>query len=110
MARISGVAARAQKELDIARTETKSLTNVVSGLPGEAGCAGSPVGASAATTHPRSLARRTTAGDPDQVQADPTPPAEPPGGGPSASAPSLTAPSHHSAGRRNERVPPGQWQ
>ena len=34
-----------------------------------------------------------------------------PGGGPrsrpSASAPSLTAPSHHSAGRRNERVPPG---
>ena len=38
-----------------------------------------PVGASAATTHPWSLARRMTAGDPDQVQADPTPPAEPPG-------------------------------
>ena len=36
-----------------------------------------PVGASAATTHPWSLARRTTAGEPDQVQADPTPPAEP---------------------------------
>ena len=35
--------------------------------------------ASAATTHPWSLARRTTAGDPDQVQADPTPPAEPQG-------------------------------
>ena len=32
MARISRVAARAQKELDIARAETKSLTNVVSGL------------------------------------------------------------------------------
>ena len=32
MARISGVAARAQKVLDIARAETKSLTNVVSGL------------------------------------------------------------------------------
>ena len=32
MARISGVAARAQKDLDIARAETKSLTNVVSGL------------------------------------------------------------------------------
>ena len=31
-ARISRVAARAQKELDIARAETKSLTNVVSGL------------------------------------------------------------------------------
>ena len=32
MARISTVAARAQKDLDIARAETKSLTNVVSGL------------------------------------------------------------------------------
>ena len=32
MARISRVAARARKELDIARAETKSLTNVVSGL------------------------------------------------------------------------------
>ena len=32
IARISRVAARAQKELDIARAETKSLTNVVSGL------------------------------------------------------------------------------
>ena len=32
MARISRVAGRAQKELDIARAETKSLTNVVSGL------------------------------------------------------------------------------
>ena len=42
MARISTVAARAQKDLDIARAETKSLTNVVSGLQGEAGCAGSP--------------------------------------------------------------------
>ena len=29
------------------------------------------MGAPAATTHPWSLARRTTAGDPDQVQADP---------------------------------------
>ena len=37
------------------------------------------MGASAATTHPWSPARRTTAGDLDQVQAEPTPPAEPPG-------------------------------
>ena len=49
------------------------------------------MGASAATTHPWSLARRTTAGDPDQVQADPTPPAEPPGVAP-APVPPLSAP------------------
>ena len=64
------------------------------------------MGASAAITHPWSLARRTTAGDPDQVQADPTPPAEPPGVAP-APVPPLSAPSHHGAGRRKERVPPG---
>ena len=50
-----------------------------------------PVGESAATTHPWSLARRTTAGDPDQVQADPTPPAEPPGVAP-APVPPLSPP------------------
>ena len=50
-----------------------------------------PVGASAATTHPWSLARWTTAGDLDQVQADPAPPAEPPGVA-RASVPPLSAP------------------
>ena len=49
------------------------------------------MGASAATTHPWSLARRTTAEDPDQVQADPTPPAEPPGVAP-APVPPLSPP------------------
>ena len=49
------------------------------------------MGASAATTDPWSLARRTTAGDPDQVQADPTPPAEPPGVAP-APVPPLSSP------------------
>ena len=47
--------------------------------------------ASAATTHPWSLASRTTAGDLDQVQAEPTPPAEPPGVAP-APVPPLSAP------------------
>ena len=47
------------------------------------------MGASAATTHPWSLASQTTTGDPDQVQADPTPPAEPPGVAP-APVPLLT--------------------
>ena len=50
-----------------------------------------PVGAWAATTHPWSLARRTTAGDPDQVQADPTPLAEPQGVAP-APVPPLSPP------------------
>ena len=49
------------------------------------------MGASAATTHPWSLARRTTAGDLDQVQAEPRPPAEPPGVAP-APVPPLSAP------------------
>ena len=90
MARISRVAARAQKELDIARAQTKSLTNVFSGLQQRLDAL-EPLGASAATTHPWSLACRTTAGDPDQVQADPTPPAEPPGVAP-APVPPLSPP------------------
>ena len=69
-----------------------------------------PVGGSAATTHPWSLAHRTTAGDPDQVQADPTPPAEPPGVAPSASAPSLTAPSQPQRGPPQRARAARQWQ
>ena len=97
MTRIAGAAARAQRELDIAkiemvksaqvatdtqklldiaRGETRSLNKVISGL------------------QRRSLARRTTAGDPHQVEADPTPPAEPQGVAavpvPPLSAPPLT--------------------
>ena len=90
MARISGVAARAQKDLDIARAETTQLNTVISGLQQRLDAL-EPVGASAATTHPWSPARRTTAGDPDQVQADPTPPAEPPGVAP-APVPPLSPP------------------
>ena len=44
-----------------------------------------------ATTHPWSLAHRATAGDPDQVQADPTPLPEPPGVAP-APVPPLPLP------------------
>ena len=49
------------------------------------------MGASAATNHPWSLARRTTAEDLDQVQAEPTPLAEPRGVAP-APVPPLSAP------------------
>ena len=50
------------------------------------------MGGLAATTHPCNPARQTTAGDLDQVQAEPTPPAEPPEVGP-APVPPLSAPS-----------------
>ena len=68
-----------------------------------------PVGASAATTHPWSLARRTTAGDPDQVQADPTPPAEPPGVAP-APVPPLSPPPLTERGPPQRARAARQWQ
>ena len=49
------------------------------------------VGKSAATTHPWSPARLTMAGDLDQIQAERTPPAEPPGVAPTP-VPPLSAP------------------
>ena len=90
MVKIAKVATAAQRELDIARGETRLLNKVINGLQQRLdelegrGSVGSD--------HPPwSLARRTTAGDPDQVQADPTPPAEPPGVAP-APVPPLSAP------------------
>ena len=80
MARIShGRRARAQKDLDIARGRDQVADQRRQRPAGEAGRAGSPRERRKRPTHPWSLARRTTAGDPDQVQADPTPPAELPG-------------------------------
>ena len=84
------VATATQRELDIARGEIRSLNKVIRACSRGWTC-WKAVGASAATTHPWSLARRTTAGDPDQVQADPKPPAEPPGVAP-APVPPLSAP------------------
>ena len=69
-----------------------------------------PVGASAATTHPWSLARRTTAGDPDQVQADPTPPAEPPGVAPAPVAPLSHRPLSPQRGPPQRARAARQWQ
>ena len=106
MARISRVAARAQKELDIARAETKSLTNVVSGLQQrlDALAARGSVG----SDHPPLESGSSDDGwGPGPGPGRPHAPGGAPRSRPSASAPSLTAPSHHSAGRRNERVPPG---
>ena len=106
MARISGVAARAQKDLDIARAETKSLTNVVSGLQERLDAleARGRVG----SDHPPLESGSSDDGwGPGPGPGRPHAPGGAPRSRPSASAPSLTAPSHHSASRRNERVPPG---
>ena len=90
MKRIARVAGRAQKELDIARVETRSLNTVISGLQQRLDALEAR-GSVGSDTHPWSLACRTTAGDPNQVQADPTPPAEPPGVAP-APVPPLSPP------------------
>ena len=106
MSRISKVAARAQKELDIARAETRQLNTVISGLQQRLDAL--EARGSVGSDHPP-----LESGSSDDGWGPGPGPGRPhaPGGAPrsrrSASAPSLTAPSHHSAGRRNERVPPG---
>ena len=106
MARISRVAARAQKELDIARAETKSLTNLVSGLQQRLDAL--EARGSVGSDHPPLESGSSDDGwGPGPGPGRPHAPGGAPRSRPSASAPSLTAPSHHSAGRRNERVPPG---
>ena len=105
MVKIAKVATAAQRELDIARGETRLLNKVINGLqqrldelevPGSVGSDHPPL-ESGSSDNSWALARSGRA--------------HAPGGAPrsrsSASAPSLSAPSHHSARRRNERVPPG---
>ena len=106
MVKIPEVATAAKRELDIARGETQLLNKVINGLQrrlhrlegrGSVGSDPQPLksGSSDDGWGPGPAPGRTHA----------------PGGAPrsrhSASAPSLSAPSHHSVGRRNERVPPG---
>ena len=90
MVKIAKVAIAAQRELDMARGETRLLNKVISGLQQRLDRL-EAVGALAATSHPWGPARRTTAGDLGQVRAEPTPPAEPPGVAP-APVPPLSAP------------------
>ena len=75
MVKSTSVATATQRLLDIARGETRSLNKVISGLQQRLDAleARGSVG-----SDPWNLARRTTAGDLDQVRADPTPLAEPP--------------------------------
>ena len=106
MVKIAKVATAAQRERDIARGETRLLNKVINGLQqrlDELEGRGS-----VRSDHPPLESGSSDDGwgpgpGPGRAQA----PGEALRSRPSASAPSLSAPSHHSAGRRNERVPPG---
>ena len=106
MTRISEVAARAQRELDIARAETRQLNTVISGLQQRLDAL--EARGSVGSDHPPLESGSSDDGwGPGPGPGRPHAPGGAPSSRPGASAPSLTAPSHHSAGRRNERVPPG---
>ena len=106
MAKIAKVATTAQRELDIARGETRLLNKVINGLQQRSDRLEGR--GSVSRDHPP---LESSSSD-DIWGPGPGPgrahaPSEAPRSRPSASAPSLSAPSHHSAGRCNERVPPG---
>ena len=106
MVKSAQVATATQKLLDIARGETRSLNKVISALQRRLDAL--EARASVGSDHPP-----LESGSSDDSWGPGPGPGRPhaPGGAPrsrpSASSPSLSAPSHHSAGRRNERVPPG---
>ena len=106
MVKSAGVAAATQKLLDIARGETRSLNKVISGLQQRLDAL--EARGSVGSDHPPLEAGSSDDGwGPGPGPGRPHAPGGAPRSRPSASAPSLSAPSHHSAGRRNERVPPG---
>ena len=106
MTRIPMVAAGAQRELYIARGETRLLNNVINGLQQRLDALEGR--GSVGSDHPALESGSSDDGlGPGPGPGRPHAPGEAPRSRPSASAPSLSAPSHHSAGCRNERVPPG---
>ena len=105
MVKIAKVATVAQRELDIARGETRLLNKVINGL--QQSLDELEGRASVGSDHPLLESGSLDDGwgpgpGPGRAHA----PGRAPRSCPSASAPSLSAPSHHSAGRRNECVPP----
>ena len=106
MVKIAKVATAAQRELDIARGETRLLNRVINGLQqrlDELEGRGS-----VCSDHPALESESSDDGwgprpGPGRAHA----PGEAPRSSPSANAPCLSAPSHHSAGRHSERLPPG---
>ena len=106
MVKIAKVAIAARRELDIARGETRLLNKVINGLQQRSDELEGR--GSVSSDHPPlesgSLDDSWGPGPgPGRAHA----PGRAPRSRPSAGAPSLSAPSHHSAGRRTERVPPG---
>ena len=106
MVKSASVATATQRLLDIARGETRSLNKVISGL--QLRLDALEARGSVGSDHPPLESGSSDDGwGPGPGPGRPHAPGGAPRSRPSASAPSLTAPSHHSAGRRNERVPPG---
>ena len=106
MVKSAQVATATQKLLDIARGETRSLNKVISGLQRRLDAL--EARGSVGSDHPPLESGSSDDGwGPGPGPGRPHAPGGAPRSRPSTSAPSLTAPSHHSAGRRNERVPPG---
>ena len=106
MVKIAKVATAAQRELDIARGETKLLNKVINGLQQRLDRL---AGRGSVSSDPQTL---ESGSSDDGWGPGPAPvTAHAPGGAPrsrpSTRAPSLSTPSRHSAGRRNERLPPG---
>ena len=106
MVKIAKAATAVQRELDIARGETKRLNKVINGLQQRLDRL---EGHGSVGSDPQPL--ESGSSDDDWGPGPGPGTAHAPGGAPSSrpgtGAPSLSAPSHHSAGRRNEPVPPG---
>ena len=106
MVKIAKVASAAQRELDIARGETRLLNKVINGLQQKLDRLAGRGSVGSDLPHLESGSSNDRWGPGPGLGR-----AHAPGGAPrsrpSASAPSLSAPSHHSAGRRSERVPSG---
>ena len=106
MVKSAGVATAILKLLDISRGETRSLNKVISGLQQRLDAL--EARGSVGSDHPPLESGSSDDGwGPGPGPGRPHAPGGAPRSRPSASAPSLSAPSHHSAGRRNERLPPG---
>ena len=106
MVKSAGVATATQKLLDIAGGETRSLNKVISGLQQRLDAL--EARGSVGSDHPPLKSGSSDNGwGPGPGPGRPHAPGGAPRSRPSASVPSLSAPSHYSAGRRNERVPPG---
>ena len=106
MVKSANVATATQRQLDIARCETRQLNKVISGLQQRLDVLEGR--GSVGSDHPP----LESGSSDDSWGPGPGPgrhhaPGGAPRSRPSANAPSLSAPSHHSASRRNERVPPG---